>query len=144
MRPDISPLLQRVFETRFRRNNRELCHSSERALEWWGDRAKSTLADESVSVDVAGSVKSAVTETLDGSEVTAGTLEIGTLPSRAVLWALIEENWLHHHVAPDDPRFPIMKARFRSAFVIDTDEWQRAVLGHGRDVTLQAIEGLVS
>lgn len=115
-----------------------------RALDWWGDRVKSTKADESLSADVTGTLKSAVTEALQGSTVTAGTLEIGTLSSYAVLEALIEENWLHHHVEPDDPRFPIMKAAFRKAFVTETDEWQRAVLSHGREVILQAFAGLVA
>ena len=84
----------------------------------------------------------AVTEILPDSEVTAGSLEFGTLPSMSVLWALIAENWLYHHGDPDDPRSALITTELRRAFYTETDEWKTAVWGQGIQVISEALVGL--
>jgi hypothetical protein len=115
-----------------------------RALDWWGNRVKTTKANESVSADLIGTLKLAVTESLPNAEVTAGSLEFGTLPSKSVLWALIAENWLYHHGDPDDSRSASIKAEMRRAFYTETDEWKTAVWEQGREVISQALTGMTA
>lgn len=116
----------------------------QRALAWWGDRAKTTKANESVSADLVGTLKLAVTEILPDTEVTAASLEFGTLPSNSVLWALIAENWLYHHGNLDDPRSVAIKAEMRRAFYIETDEWKTTVWNQGKQMISQAFAGLTA
>ena len=116
----------------------------QRAIDWWGDRVKTTKANESVSADLVGTLKLALAETLPDSEVTAGSLEFGTLPSKSVLSALIAENWLHHHGDSNDSRSASIKAELRRAFYTETDEWKTAVWEQGRQVISQALTGLTA
>ena len=115
-----------------------------RAFEWWGDRVKTTKAKESVSADLVGTIKVAISEILPDAEVTSASLEFGTLPSNKVLWALIAENWLHHHGERDELRSALIKAELRRAFYIETDEWKTAVWEQGKKVVSQAIAGLTA
>jgi hypothetical protein len=115
-----------------------------RALDWWGKRVKTTKANESVSVDLVGTLKLAVTKSLPNAEVTAGSLEFGTLPSKSVLWALIAENWLYHHGDPNDSRSALIKDEMRRAFYTETDEWKAAVWEQGREVISQALTGMTA
>ncbi len=116
----------------------------QRALDWWGNRVKTTRANESVSAAQVGTLKLSVTESLPSTEVTAGGLEFGTLPSKSVLWALIAENWLYHHGDSDDSRFAPIKAEMRPAFYTETDEWKTTVWEQGRQVISQALTGLTA
>jgi hypothetical protein len=104
---------------------------------------KSTKTSDSVSADLVGTMKIAISEILRATEVTAASLEFGTLPPRAVLSALIAENWLHHHGNPRGKEANRIKADMRQAFYTETDEWKAAVWEQGRQVILQAAEGLM-
>ncbi len=114
----------------------------ERAVEWWGDRTKAAKVGESVSVDIKGTIKLALSEMLPDAEVTAVSLEFGTVPLRRVLRAMQAENWLHHHGGKDHPRAETIKAEMPRVFYPDTDDWKTEVWSQGRQVVLQALAGM--
>ena len=113
-----------------------------RAVAWWGDRTKAARAAESVSADLRGTIKLALSEMLPGAEVTAVSLEFGTVPLRHVLRAMQAENWLHHHGGKDHPRAEKIKAEMRRVFYPDTDDWKADVWPQGNQVVFQALAGL--
>jgi len=85
----------------------------------------------------------AVEEILAKSEVTAVSLEFGTVSPRKVLQALIADNWLHHHGDRNSPQALRIKAEIRRAFYTETDEWKSAVWQQARRVISQAAKGLM-
>ena len=66
------------------------------------------------------------------AEVTAISLEFGTLSRREVLWALRSENWLFHHGGLDYPEADGIKLTLLRAFYPDDDEWKRSVWQQGK------------
>ena len=113
-----------------------------RAVNWWGERVKSSKAGESVSAELSGTLKSAFCEMLTHAEVTAGTLEFGTFQAIQVLHAMQAENWLHHHGGPGHRRATRIKAAMRHAFYPDSDSWKTKVWEQGCEVVEQAMQGL--
>ena len=112
-----------------------------RAAKWWGHRVRTTMCGESISIHPHGSLKLAFPQMLLEAEVTAVSLEFGTLPPLDVFWALRAENWLHHHVDSDYPASGQIKEDLLRAFYPDDREWQRRAWHQGREVVLQAIGG---
>ena len=113
-----------------------------RALDWWGDRVRSTKTGESVSAELSGTVKSAFCEMLPQEEATVGTLEFGTFPAIRVLHAMQAENWLHHHGGAGHRKAKRIKATLRNVFYPDSDSWKTKVWEQGREVVEQAMAGL--
>ena len=113
-----------------------------RARRWWGERAKSTKANESVSADLSGTVKLAISQMLPNTEVTAVSLEFGTYDPFEVFFAMQAENWLHHHSNESDPRWQTIKGELRRVFYPDTDDWKEMVWVQAKQVVDQALAGL--
>ena len=113
-----------------------------RSLSWWGHRTKTTRTGEAVSADLYGTVEGAVMETLSPKEITAVSLEFGTVSPLTALRALIAENWFHHNADRHDPRQSVVKTGLRRAFYPDSNDWKQQVWRQGCDVTHQAIAGL--
>jgi hypothetical protein len=90
---------------------------------------------------MAGAIDSGIAALLDGIEVTAVTVEFGTLPTLDVLQALRADNWLHRHRARPDLNDPI-KQDMRRAFNPQDDDWRELVLVRGRQVIARALQGL--
>jgi len=84
-------------------NESEQSLAYKRAVEWWGDRAKTTTSGESISVDLRTTLKLAIPRMLPDTEVTAVGLEFGTFSALKVFWALRAENWLHNNGADNYP-----------------------------------------
>lgn len=114
----------------------------ERALAWWGEMVKTTKAGESVSADLAGTLKLAIPQMLPGAEVTAVSLEFGTVSSLEALRALRAENWLHHHGGDRHPEAARIKTDLLRAFYPDADDWRAAVWRQGEEVVAKALRGL--
>ncbi|MDA2916827.1 M14 family metallopeptidase [Nitrospinae bacterium AH_259_B05_G02_I21] len=114
----------------------------EYAVAWWGDRTKSTKAGESVSIELSGTVKHALSEMLPNAEHIGVTLEFGTVPYEEVFQALQAENWLYHHGGEDNPLGKEIKAEMRRVFYPDTDDWKALVWDQGKEVVAQALAGL--
>lgn len=110
-----------------------------RANEIWGEQVKTTRTGESVSVDVEGPLKLAFTKMLPASEITAVTLEFGTLSPPAVFWALRADNWLHHHGGSRHADSRKIKNAVLRAFYPDDDQWKRDIWEKGREVVEQAL-----
>lgn len=114
-----------------------------RATAWWGEaRVKSTSAGQSVSADLCGTLNHALPAMLAAAEVTAVTLEFGTLPAISVFNALRAENWLYHHGGPDHPAAARIKERFVQAFYPCDSYWKSRVWAQGRVVAEQALAAL--
>ncbi len=116
----------------------------ERAITWWGERVKTTKTGEAVSADLRGAIKAALPDMLPRSEVTAVSLEFGTLSLVKVLRAMQAENWLHHHGARDHPRANAIKTEMRRAFYPDNKDWKSLVWKGANEVVDQAIAGLAT
>lgn len=116
----------------------------DRAVEWWGDRVKTTKAGESVSADLTGAIKLCLFDELPEAEVTAATLEFGTVPPLRVLRALQAENWLHHFGGHGRARAARIKTELRRVFYPDTEAWKARVWEQGAEVVAAALSGLAS
>ena len=113
-----------------------------RAVAWWGERVKSITTGEAVTEHLTGTTKSAFNYLRKTAEVTAATLEFGTVPAVKVLRAMQAENWLHHHGGTNHPRADAIKAEMRRVFYPDTDDWKDHVWRQGKEVVEQALAGL--
>lgn len=113
-----------------------------RAVRWHGLAAKCISTGESVSADIAGDWMCMAPDLLPHAEVTAISLEYGTVDSTVVLDALRADNWLHAHGDPTGPEAPAIKAQILAAFYTDTDVWRGMVLGQSLMTVRQAINGL--
>ena len=113
-----------------------------RAQEWWGERATSTVAGDSVSPPVYGALKLAFQKMLPDAQVTAVGLEFGTYPASEVFWTLRAENWLHHHGGAGYAEAGAIKADLKQKFYPQSDDWKDQVWRQGREVVLQALDAL--
>ncbi|MDX1776522.1 MAG: M14 family metallopeptidase, partial [Desulfobulbales bacterium] len=84
-------------------NKKKSSPAYQRSVKWWGNRVKSTANAEAVSIHLETTLKLAVPKMLPDAEVTAVTLEFGTLPTLKAFWALRAENWLYHHGDKNTP-----------------------------------------
>lgn len=114
-----------------------------RALAIWGPAlVKTTVTGQSVSAHLEASLKLAIPEMLPGAEVTAVSLEFGTLPPMEVLKALRAENWLHHHGGMGHPKARELKGCLLRAFHPESEEWNASVWSQGRQVVERALASL--
>lgn len=109
------------------------------AVECWGDYVKSTKTGASVSADISGPLKLAVPRAVPGAEVTAVSLELGTLDDSEVFWALRAENWLYHHGNSRDTDAQRIRSRLLQAFYPQDDTWKRAVWNAGNTAAHKAL-----
>jgi len=116
-------------------------HSSsyKRAVEWWGNKAKTTASGESVSVHLDTTLKRAFSQMLPKTEVTAVTLEFGTYSELKVLWALRTENWLHNYGAREHPESNKIKTNLLRVFYPDDDIWKLKVWEQGQKLVEQVL-----
>ena len=113
---------------------------------WGSDRVKSTLPSmswnaASASAHVTGTLKHGIMAHLP-AEVTAVSLEFGTLPPTQVFKALRAENWLHHHGKPSHPKATKIKECLQRAFYPDSEAWKASAWANGRDVIERALSWL--
>ena len=113
-----------------------------RAEAWWGDEKTKSTKKKSVSPDLTGTLKLAIAKMLPMAEVTAVSLEFGTLSSIKVFRAMQAENWLHHHGGANNPRKDEIKTALLRAFYPDAEDWKERVWTLGREVVEQALAGL--
>ena len=110
-----------------------------RAVQWWGDRVKTTVSGESLSVHLQASLKLIIPKMIPHAEITAVSLEFGTYPAKKVLWALRAENWLHHYGGENHPKAQKIKAELLKVFYPDTEEWKLQVWQQGKEIVDQAL-----
>jgi hypothetical protein len=111
----------------------------QRAKNWWGNLVKSTINGDSVSTLPNGTLKIGLEKMLPNSEVTAVSLEFGTLSRKDVLWALRSENWLHHYGGNDHPDSKQIKNNLLRAFYPDDNDWKFDVWQQSREIVNKVI-----
>lgn len=120
-------------------NEVEQSPAYKRAFQWWGEKARTTASGKSVSGHLETTLKLAFPEMLPDTEVTAVSLEFGTLPPLKVFRALRAENWLHHHGDINTPEAKNIKMELLRAFYPEENYWKLQVLEQGREVVGQAL-----
>jgi len=123
-------------------NEKKQSSAYKRAVEWWGDKVKTSADEESVSVHLETTLKLALPKMLPNAEVTAVSLEFGTISTMKVFWALRAENWLYHHGGKNHPKAENIKIDLLRAFYPDADEWKLQVWKQGRDIVKQVLRQL--
>ena len=113
-----------------------------RARSWFGGGVVSAAGGGADPAHLQGDSLSAAPGLLRGAEVTALALEVGTLPGDQVLGAVIADNWLHARGDVGSPQGRAIKARIRSAFYVDQDDWKGMVAGQSLLACRQAVAGL--
>jgi len=121
-------------------NENEHSDAYKRAVEWWGDKVKTTANGESVSVHLETTLKLAFAKMGPNAEVTAVSLEFGTYSALKVFWALRAENWLHSYGVEDYPERNRIKSKLLRAFYPDDDTWKIKVWQQGKEVVELAIK----
>ena len=122
-------------------NAREESPEVGRAREWLGESVRTTDSGEASSAPLYGTLKLAVPGMLPPrTEVTAITLEFGTLSRREVLWALRSENWLFHHGGLDYPEADGIKHALLRAFYPDDDNWKHSVWKKGKATIYKVLD----
>jgi hypothetical protein len=79
---------------------------------------------------------------LPDAEITAVTLEFGTVEATQVFKALRAENWLHHHGSINHPRAKEIKTELLRVFYPDNDVWKKQVWEQGKEVVEQVLAHL--
>lgn len=114
-----------------------------RAREWYGPSVSRSEDGTASSTIIVGNTATAVADALDpGTELTAITLEFGTVPGFDVLQALRADNWLSLQTRVDDDLRHRIKQQIREAFCPTDPAWRVAVLARTEVVLRQALAGL--
>ncbi|MEU5053127.1 M14 family metallopeptidase [Streptomyces sp. NPDC021096] len=117
----------------------------ERARAWYGPALTASEEGTSSSTPIVGNTASAVADGLRGDEeLTAITLEFGTLPGPEVLLALCADNALHLRRPADRAVLAQEKRLLMEAFAPVDGTWRKTVLQRAREVFDQALRGLAS
>jgi predicted deacylase len=120
---------------RARRDTRSL----HRARAWFGPRVTTSEDGTSSSTEIDGNTPRAVEDAVPGAEITAVTLELGTLSSREVLDALRSDHWIAR--GPVARMTDELRAESRrqmvAAFCPEGRRWRDAAIQRGTEV-LQA------
>jgi hypothetical protein len=121
----------------------------ERAVAMWGpEKVRTTCAprsasgadEESFSAALSGPAKLVFSNLLPDAEVTAATVDFGTVSVIRVFLAMRDENWLHHYGDPSTRRGKRMKAALRRAFYPPDEGWRQMVWSAAKRLVRQAIE----
>ncbi|WP_051251635.1 M14 family metallopeptidase [Psychrilyobacter atlanticus] len=120
-------------------NEKEETAAYKRAKKWWGDKVKTTFSNESVSIHLPGSFKLALPRMFPNAEVTAVSLEFGTISSMRVFWALRSENWLYHHGGRNHLKAEKIKSKLLRAFYPDDPKWKFKVWIQGQKIVEQTL-----
>ncbi len=113
-----------------------------RARKWWGEHVTSTVSGDSVSTHLSGTMKLAFDQMLPDSEVTAVSLEFGTLSRKKVLWALRSENWLYYYGGSEHSDSKKIKNNFLRAFYPNEKEWKLDIWRQSEKIIKKVIDQL--
>ncbi|MFC4591363.1 M14 family metallopeptidase [Sphaerisporangium corydalis] len=114
-----------------------------RARSWYGPALTQSENGTSSSTPIIGNTASSIADELDADQqLTAITLEFGTLPGIAVLDALRADNWLYLQSEPEAGHVKEIKQAIREAFYPPDPEWREAVWTRAQEVFRQAFAGL--
>jgi len=130
-----------VGEPIFRGGRDDGAHARARA--WYGPQLSRSEDGTASSTEITGNTASLVAGALaGGAELTAITLEFGTLPALDVLNALRADQWLALQDTVDNDLRAAIKQQIRNAFYPDDAGWRAVVLARAEAVFAQAVAGL--
>ncbi len=116
-----------------------------RACDWYGSEVRSAMIGDSASVRLNGTIDYGYQRALPDADVTAITLEFGTLPFEQVSDAVRADNWLYARGGgANSPLFDELKAQIRAAFYGDDRQWRSDIWARGQQIVTQAIAGVAS
>ncbi len=111
----------------------------DRARAWYGDDLTMSEDGTSSSTPIIGNTASLVARELSPEqELTAITLEFGTLPGSQVLDALRADNWLHLQADPDPELAASIKQQIRNAFYPSACDWRSSVWSRAKEIFARA------
>jgi len=110
-----------------------------RAVGFWGDLVQTTHSKKADCANLKTNLKRAVYEMLPSADVTAVTLEFGTLSAFKVLWALRTENWLYHHGGLNHSDAEKIKTDLLRAFYPDDDDWRHQIWIQGKQAVRRVL-----
>lgn len=113
-----------------------------RAERIFGPGVTSTLAGNSVSAHLMGSLDEGMAALVGPADLTFVALEVGTRDGATVIAALRDDNWLHMRGDAGGPMAPAIKARLKDAFAPADPAWQDRVHALGIICVTQAIQRL--
>ena len=116
----------------------------ERSRAWFGPRARSTLAGDSVSVPLCGVIERGLERALPGRALTPITAEFGTHEPSRVFWAARADNWLHHHGEPESDQGRAIQEELLEVFCPADPGWRARVLDQGAALLRSAAGALGS
>lgn len=125
-----------IFRGRFENNGYA------RARSWYGSAVTSSEDGSSTSTEIRGNTASALADEIGETDLTAVTLEFGTVSGEVVLRALRADNWLNATSKADSETTSKIKAGIREAFYPDNDEWKSLVTARAAEMFELALEGL--
>lgn len=103
-----------------------------RAKAWWGQDPTApitTVKDgSSVSAPLTGMMAFSLYDECSESEITAMTMEFGTVPITQVVYALRAEHWLYNNPSVNANLTAEIKKDLRDAFYVNTADWKEAVI----------------
>lgn len=114
-----------------------------RTRDWWGSRASTTARPDSPSAVLSGPLKQALPGMLSEAEVTAVTIEFGTLPPEHIFAAMQVENWHTHYGGGDQAVRDRMRVDLKRAFFPDDPGWRESVAHAGMPIMERALEAVV-
>ena len=123
-------------------SNHESGPALARVREWFGDEVTSTEDGTSSAALIQGDVTHGVAGALPQANITAVTLEYGTVSLEDTLKAVRADNWLHIHGRMNSDQARDIKKEIRGAFYLETDAWKRQVFERSVDVLERTLAGL--
>ena len=115
----------------------------ERTVAWYGADVRSAAVGNSSSVRLNGTIDFGYRRACPEAELTAITLEFGTLPFEAVHQAVRADNWLYAKGGAEaSPHFERIKAEIRAAFYGDDSQWKADIWTRGQEIVEQALAGV--
>lgn len=115
---------------------------AERAREAWEPAWVAHGDQQSVALAFEGSLVDVMAHELPQVRLTRASFEFGTCSPIEVLEALRRDHGWHAHAARASVGDAAVRAHMRSAFCIDDDAWQHAVLRQGLWAQARAMEAL--
>jgi predicted deacylase len=116
----------------------------QRARAWYGAGVTTSEDGTSSSTEIGGNTPCAVKRAAPHAEITAVTVELGTLPPRDVLEALRADHWIARQPASavSDERCSAVRRQMVAAFCPEEREWRDAVVERGTAAIRGAWSGL--
>ena len=115
----------------------------ERTRAWYGDEVRSAMAGDSSSVRLNGTIDYGYVRACPQAEVTAITLEFGTLPFEQVSEAVRADNWLYSRGGgAASAHYATIKAQVREAFYGDDSQWRSDIWTRGEAIVQMALAGV--